>query len=46
MTIAVGEEIERQVLAEWPYYRWIYDKVLNDERARAVNIKFCFNILR
>ena len=45
MTKVVGEEKARQILSEWKYYRWIYDKVLNDERIRAMNIKYGFNLL-
>ncbi|MEM8509592.1 MAG: hypothetical protein AAF717_17300 [Bacteroidota bacterium] len=42
MTQVVGEKMARQLLSEWTYYQWIYDKVLNDKRIRAVNTKYGF----
>lgn len=33
----VGDERAREILSEWRFYTWIYEKVLNDPRIREVN---------
>lgn len=38
MTKVVGEQKAKQIMSEWTHYTWIYDKVLNDQRIRRVNV--------
>ncbi len=45
MAKVVGEESAKQILSEKNYYKWIYEKVLNDNRIREVIIKNNFLIL-
>lgn len=42
LTALLGEKKARILLADKSYYRWIYDKVLTDERVRQVNAKYGF----
>lgn len=44
MTALVGETAARETLAEATQYEWIYDKVLNDRRIRAVALKYGFDV--
>lgn len=45
MTKVLGEDSARKILAEWNHYKWIYQKVLNDQRIRKVNKENDFLIL-
>jgi hypothetical protein len=42
MTALVGESRAREILGGYDHYRWIYERVLNDSRIRAVNRKHGF----
>lgn len=37
LTLLIGEQRSRDLLSNKGYYRWIYDKVLNDRRIRKIN---------
>ena len=42
MTLLVGEERAREVLAGIRHYTWIYDRVLNDPRVREITTRHGF----
>ena len=42
MTLLVGEERTREILAEMTHYMWIYDQVLNNPAIRPVNERHGF----
>jgi hypothetical protein len=44
MTALVGESVARDTLASFPQYTWIYDKVLNDPRIRAIALRHGFDV--
>jgi hypothetical protein len=44
MTALVGEGAARETLARIGYYKWIYEKVLNDPRVRAVALRHGFDV--
>jgi len=46
MTALVGEAAARETLAAIGYYKWIYDKVLNDPRIREIALRHGFNVSR
>jgi hypothetical protein len=44
MSALVGEAAARETLAAFTHYEWIYDKVLNDPRIRAVTLRHGFDV--
>lgn len=40
----MGETAARETLAAFTHYEWIYDKVLNDPRVRAVTLRYGFDV--
>ncbi len=42
MTILVGEEKAKELMAGWNHYVWIYDQVINNPEVRVVNERHGF----
>jgi hypothetical protein len=46
LELAIGTNAARNRLSRKPYYKWIYEKVLNNPDVRRINLKYSFSLVK